>query len=256
MAHFAWSRGSDLTSYAPYTITEFTTESGMQLAVIEQERSTMKVYAAFANQPPGCAVSLAVQRIVSKSQSSAYSNTDTSTDTSHPNILRYHRDVYQLRNLRLVIVGEHDHLPQIQNELDSFARLSLDPVRPPALDTIRRYALKETMVTTVEIPEEDESVGKILICFFGPDYVDASSRRNTRTNWKTKFRSCTFPATLFRSGSVTIGTIRLFGNFNLIASMVPWRSGLASIGGLSCTSGWLTLATFQSWASPRVNRLR
>lgn len=28
------------------------------------------------------------------------------------------------------------------------------------------------MVTTVEIPEEDESVGKILICFFGPDYVN------------------------------------------------------------------------------------
>ncbi|KFG84304.1 putative zinc metalloprotease [Metarhizium anisopliae] len=223
------------------TINEYLGQGGMKIAVIEKEGSEIKVYAAFANQTPGCAVSLAVQRIVSKSLSSAYSNTDTSTDTSHPmytlesagweelakvlpaylkrilspttndaakaelldtdekphslevmyreacrllylenaqraltpdQILQYHRDVYQLRNLRLVIVGEHDHLPQIQNELDSFARLSLDPVRPPALDTIRRHALKETMVTTVEIPEDDESVGKILICLFGPDYVN------------------------------------------------------------------------------------
>lgn len=38
------------------------------------------------------------------------------------------------------------------------------------LDPVRRHALKETMVTTVEIPEEDESVGKILICYFGPDF--------------------------------------------------------------------------------------
>ncbi|KID81827.1 Metalloenzyme, LuxS/M16 peptidase-like, metal-binding protein [Metarhizium guizhouense ARSEF 977] len=173
--------------YASCTIREFTAESGMQLAVIEQKGSNMKVYAAFANQTPGCAVSHAVQRIVSKSLSSAYPNTDTSTDTGHPiytlesagredfakvlpdylkhilspitndavkaefqntddkphslevmhrtacrllhsenaqraltpdQILRYHRDMYQLRNLRLVIVGEHDHLPQIQNELD------------------------------------------------------------------------------------------------------------------------------------------
>lgn len=177
--------------YAPYTITEFTAESGMRLAVIEQEGSTMKVYAAFANQTPGCAVSLAVQRTVSKSLSSAYPNTDTLTETGHlmytlesagweefakvlpaylkdilspitndaveaellntddkphsvevmyrkaclqlypenaqraltsDQILQYHRDVYQLRNLLLVVVGEHDHLPQIQNELDRYAR--------------------------------------------------------------------------------------------------------------------------------------
>lgn len=172
------------------TINEYLGQGGMKIAVIEKEGSEIKVYAAFANQTPGCAVSLAVQRIVSKSLSSAYSNTDTSTDTSHPmytlesagweelakvlpaylkrillpttndaakaelldtdekphslevmyreacrllylenaqraltpdQILQYHRDVYQLRNLRLVIVGEHDHLPQIQNELDRYA---------------------------------------------------------------------------------------------------------------------------------------
>jgi Zn-dependent M16 (insulinase) family peptidase len=42
----------------------------------------------------------------------------------------------------------------------------------PWLDSAQPPALKETIVTTAEFPEEDESVGEILVGFFGPNCRD------------------------------------------------------------------------------------
>ena len=40
------------------------------------------------------------------------------------------------------------------------------------MDSAQAPALKETVLTTAEFPEEDESVGEILVGFFGPDCTD------------------------------------------------------------------------------------
>jgi Zn-dependent M16 (insulinase) family peptidase len=40
------------------------------------------------------------------------------------------------------------------------------------MDSAQPPALKETVLTTAEFPEEDESVGEILVGFFGPDCTD------------------------------------------------------------------------------------
>lgn len=42
----------------------------------------------------------------------------------------------------------------------------------PWIDSAQPSALPETIVTTAEFPEEDESVGEILVGFFGPNCVD------------------------------------------------------------------------------------
>ncbi|GAO16967.1 uncharacterized protein UV8b_06674 [Ustilaginoidea virens] len=93
-------------------------------------------------------------------------------------IRQFHRDMYQPRNLCLVIVGETDHGNLLQI-LDDFEESIKDDIPPPDspfnrpwLDSAQPPALGETIVTTAEFPEEDESVGEILIGFFGPNCVD------------------------------------------------------------------------------------
>lgn len=115
-------------------------------------------------------------------------------------IRQFHRDMYQPRNLCLVIVGETDHedLLQILDEFEESIKDDIPPVdakfdrqvplnktakrclktnhqiiiNRPWLDSAQPPALTETTVTTAEFPEEDESVGEILIGFFGPNCVD------------------------------------------------------------------------------------
>ncbi|TWU73378.1 hypothetical protein ED733_001917 [Metarhizium rileyi] len=96
-------------------------------------------------------------------------------------IRQFHRDMYQPRNLCLVIVGEadHDDLLQILNEFEESIEDDIPPLDAkfkrqvlPWLDSAQPPALKESIVTTAEFPEEDESVGEILIGFFGPNCVD------------------------------------------------------------------------------------
>ncbi|PFH57562.1 hypothetical protein XA68_14868 [Ophiocordyceps unilateralis] len=93
-------------------------------------------------------------------------------------IRQFHRDMYQPRNLCLVIVGEadHDDLLRILDEFeesieDDIPSLSA-PFKRPWIDSSQPPALRETVVTTAEFPEEDESVGEILIGFFGPNCID------------------------------------------------------------------------------------
>ncbi|KFG81727.1 putative zinc metalloprotease [Metarhizium anisopliae] len=96
-------------------------------------------------------------------------------------IRQFHRDMYQPRNLCLVIVGETDHVDLLQI-LDEFEESIKDDIPsldakfdrqvPPWLDSAQPPALKESIVTTAEFPEEDESVGEILVGFFGPNCVD------------------------------------------------------------------------------------
>lgn len=48
-------------------------------------------------------------------------------------------------------------------------------IHSPWIESVQPPFLKETIVTTAEFPEEDESVGEILIGFFGPDCTDIIS---------------------------------------------------------------------------------
>ncbi|KAF8850832.1 zinc metalloprotease-like protein [Acephala macrosclerotiorum] len=93
-------------------------------------------------------------------------------------IRAFHKEMYQPKNLCLVLVGEidEDHLLQI---LDDFEETILDDIPPPNASFKRPWvespqppAIKETIVQTVYFPEEDESMGDISIGMFGPDCND------------------------------------------------------------------------------------
>ncbi|RDA87601.1 hypothetical protein CP532_3949 [Ophiocordyceps camponoti-leonardi (nom. inval.)] len=93
-------------------------------------------------------------------------------------IRQFHRDMYQPRNLCLVIVGEADHADLLRI-LDEFEESIEDDIPPlsapfkrPWIDSSQPSPLRETVVTTAEFPEEDESVGEILVGFFGPNCID------------------------------------------------------------------------------------
>ncbi|KPA36772.1 hypothetical protein FLAG1_10439 [Fusarium langsethiae] len=106
-------------------------------------------------------------------------------------IRQFHRDMYQPRNLCLVLVGEvnQDNLLQI---LETFEESIKDDI--PSLDTpFQRQVLseghdivlltsyrpwiesaqppkiKETQIVTAAFPQQDESFGHIVVNFFGPD---------------------------------------------------------------------------------------
>ncbi|KND91781.1 Uncharacterized protein TOPH_03509 [Tolypocladium ophioglossoides CBS 100239] len=93
-------------------------------------------------------------------------------------IRQFHRDMYQPRNLCLVIVGETDHenLLHILNEFEDSIKDDIPSLETafqrPWIDSSQPPGMKETIVTTAEFPEEDESVGEILVGFFGPNCVD------------------------------------------------------------------------------------
>jgi len=91
-------------------------------------------------------------------------------------IRQFHKQMYQPKNMRLVISGEVDH-NELLSIVDDFEATILDDV--PSLDAAfkRPWAdskptppLKETIVKRVQFPEEDESVGEVFIGFFGPKY--------------------------------------------------------------------------------------
>ncbi|TDZ40042.1 Uncharacterized protein C8035_v004911 [Colletotrichum spinosum] len=93
-------------------------------------------------------------------------------------IRQFHRDMYQPRNLCVVIIGEadHDNLLQILDEFEESIKDDLPPLdspfQRPWIDSAQPPALKESVITTVEFPEEDESVGEITVAFFGPNSTD------------------------------------------------------------------------------------
>jgi Zn-dependent M16 (insulinase) family peptidase len=93
-------------------------------------------------------------------------------------IRQFHRDMYQPKNLRLVIIGEVDHANMLE-VLDTFEDQIIDrvpaydaPFKRPWVESKRTPPLSKTVVDTVEFPEEDESTGEIQIAFLGPECTD------------------------------------------------------------------------------------
>ncbi|KUJ07759.1 zinc metalloprotease-like protein [Mollisia scopiformis] len=94
-------------------------------------------------------------------------------------IRAFHKEMYQPKNLCLVLVGEVDHNNLLQI-LDDFEETILDDIRSPSapfkrpwVESAQPPGIKETIVKTVYFPEEDESMGDISIGMFGPDCNDA-----------------------------------------------------------------------------------
>lgn len=89
-------------------------------------------------------------------------------------IREFHREMYQPKNLCLVLTGEvnHDELLRI---LDTFEETILDdvpkmddPFRRPWVDSKQTPPLEKTIVEKIRFPEEDESMGEIMVAFLGP----------------------------------------------------------------------------------------
>ncbi|KAH8669273.1 Metalloenzyme, LuxS/M16 peptidase-like protein [Ilyonectria robusta] len=96
-------------------------------------------------------------------------------------IRQFHRDMNQPRNLCLVIVREigQEKLLQILDEFEDSIKddiPSLDtPFQRPWIDSAQPPALNESKIVTAEFPEEDETVGEILVGFFGPNCIDTTA---------------------------------------------------------------------------------
>jgi Zn-dependent M16 (insulinase) family peptidase len=93
-------------------------------------------------------------------------------------IRQFHRDMYQPKNLRLVLIGEVDHANMLEI-LDKFEDDIADsvpaydaPFQRPWVESKPTPPLSKTIVDTVEFPEEDESTGEISIAFIGPEAVN------------------------------------------------------------------------------------
>ncbi|OBT70395.1 hypothetical protein VE03_00157 [Pseudogymnoascus sp. 23342-1-I1] len=93
-------------------------------------------------------------------------------------IRAFHREMYQPKNLCLVIVGEveHENMLAILDEFEEGILGDIPkpdaPFQRPWIESPETPALKETVLQTVEFPEEDESAGDILVGFLGPDCND------------------------------------------------------------------------------------
>ncbi|PLB34412.1 putative zinc metalloprotease [Aspergillus candidus] len=93
-------------------------------------------------------------------------------------IREFHREMYQPRNLCLVITGEVDQANMLE-VLDKFEDTILDvipspesPFKRPWVDSKQAPPLEKSVLSRVEFPEEDESFGEIEIRFLGPDCSD------------------------------------------------------------------------------------
>ena len=90
-------------------------------------------------------------------------------------IREFHREMYQPKNLCLVITGEVDQ-NNLLDILDKVEETILDvipsptaPFKRPWVDSAQIPALEKSVIEKVEFPEEDESFGEIEIRFIGPD---------------------------------------------------------------------------------------
>lgn len=93
-------------------------------------------------------------------------------------IRMFHKDMYQPKNLRVVLIGEIDH-KELLDILDKF-ELSIandvprldEPFKRPWIDSKQTPPLAESVIKTVEFPEEDESMGEVMVGLFGPPFRD------------------------------------------------------------------------------------
>ena len=92
-------------------------------------------------------------------------------------IREFHKEMYQPKNLCLVLTGEVNH-DELLHILDDFEETIIDDV--PSIDApfrrpwtkSKRTPLEKTIVESVKFPEEDESMGEIMVSFLGPDCND------------------------------------------------------------------------------------
>ena len=93
-------------------------------------------------------------------------------------IRKFHRHMYQPKNLAVIIVGQVDHTHLLQTLDDFEATIMTDIPKPdapfsrPWVDSKQPPPLSESVKETVEFPEEDESIGEISIKYFGPSCND------------------------------------------------------------------------------------
>ncbi|KAJ9668822.1 hypothetical protein H2201_001068 [Coniosporium apollinis] len=97
-------------------------------------------------------------------------------------IREFHREMYQPKNLCLVLVGEVDH-ENLLEILDEFEDGILDsvpsvdaPFKRPWVESKPTPKLSKTIIDTVEFPEDDEATGEVLVGFLGPDCNDVLQR--------------------------------------------------------------------------------
>jgi len=90
-------------------------------------------------------------------------------------IREFHKAMYQPKNLCLVLIGPIDQ-DELLKILDKFEDTILEDVPPidapfkrPWVESRRTPPLEKSIIKRVEFPEEDESIGEILMGFFGPD---------------------------------------------------------------------------------------
>jgi Zn-dependent M16 (insulinase) family peptidase len=86
----------------------------------------------------------------------------------------FHKLMYQPKNLRVCIAGQidHDELLQVLDKFEDSIISDVPPVdsdfKRPWVASIQPPPIKENTIRRVEFPEEDESVGDIYTCMFGP----------------------------------------------------------------------------------------
>ena len=94
-------------------------------------------------------------------------------------IRQFHREMYQPRNLCLVLTGSIDHanLLDILHEYEGTILKDVpkldSPFKRPWVDSKPAQPLVISSTETLEFPEEDESSGEVSIHFFGPEYQDS-----------------------------------------------------------------------------------
>lgn len=93
-------------------------------------------------------------------------------------IREFHKEMYQPKNLCLVLIGEIDHsnllavLDGFEKSIEGEVPRLNEPFQRPWEKSGKAPRLQESIIDVVEFPEEDESTGEVLIGFLGPDFND------------------------------------------------------------------------------------
>lgn len=90
---------------------------------------------------------------------------------THEQIREFHKSMYRPDNLCVVITGsvEEDDLLEIMSKFDDrLAPLPSTPHKRPFVDSTDDLPLKESVIKTVDFPDEDESMGELVIGWIGP----------------------------------------------------------------------------------------
>ncbi len=88
-------------------------------------------------------------------------------------IRHYHRDYYRPENLCLIITGKVDH-EQLLTTLDQFdqkilSKGALPHHKRPWVESPSMKPFTDSIETVVEFPDEDESIGSVMLAWRGPE---------------------------------------------------------------------------------------